>query len=110
MIKIIAGKYGPKLLGPDTKLELSQEEEKRLVERKIAIYISENRNEEESEEMDYLSEEEIKKMKSKQELIDYAVSIGMEGLNTDMKKEELVNEIENFIDELLEESKKKGAQ
>ncbi len=116
MIKIIAGKYGPKLLGPGTVLELSKEDESRLVNNKVAEYVTDHKSKNDDEVVSnatadsilsdnefYLSEDEIKKMKSKQELVDYAASIGLEGMDTDMKKDDLVDAILNFIEENSEE-------
>lgn len=105
MIKIIRGRYGPKLLGPGTILNLSQDKEESLIRRKIAIAIEESKEEMESEdELQYeiKSQEEIEKIRTKKELIKYAKSIGLHELQESDNKEVLVNAIINYQEENLE--------
>lgn len=115
MIKIVNGYYGPNLLGPGTILTLSKEKEDRLIRNGIAVSVKteyENGSEEHEStnvhdevlEIDVKSEEELRKLRSKKELIAYAVSIGLHGLNEDAMKEELIKAILNYIEENFEEA------
>lgn len=118
MIKIVRGKYGPQMHCAGSVISLDEASEKRLVERKVAIYVEQDRvsdtcigknitsesiNQDDKVntnlEIDAKSEEELNKMRSKKEIIDYANSIGLEGLNEELKKDELVNSIINYIEE-----------
>ena len=96
MIKITAGKYGPKLLGKGTILELSQSEEERLVNRGVAEYCDDIEGEK-LEEV-FKTEDEIRSMK-KSELIEYAKEIGVDGFDEESTKEIMVDSILNFIEE-----------
>ena len=109
MVEIIAGKYGPKLLGKGEKLNLSSYEEKRLVRRSVARYVddSETTNTYASkggeivtygDEEVFKTEDEIRGMK-KAELVAYAEEIGMENFDESVTKEEMVDCIMNFIEE-----------
>lgn len=108
MIKLTAGKYGPKLLGPGTVLNLDVDTEERMVERKVAVYINsdgKNVDNDNSSDMQImpLSIEQLNKMKSKKELIKYAESVGLHDLNEADKKETLVDAIANYLEEYFEE-------
>lgn len=119
MIKIIRGKFSPELLGPGAVVTLDKSSEERLVKRNVAVYVGAeqhteldedeipfsykeesavNENEEQLEEDVFLPEEEIQKM-SKDDLIMYGNSIGVDDLTDKMKKQELVDAILNYIEE-----------
>jgi len=120
MVKIVNGFYGPKLLGPGTVLNLSEADEKRLTKTGVAVYcncktVSQkmresngNTNQEnitvdnEEVEIEIKSEEELNKMRSKKELIEYAESIGCNGLDEDVRKDEIIAIILNYIEENYE--------
>ncbi|BBF41999.1 hypothetical protein lbkm_0681 [Lachnospiraceae bacterium KM106-2] len=117
MIEIVSGFFGPKLLGPGKILNLSEKEEERLVKTGTAVYVQkethnddkandqhENKQTDQEEESDdfYLSEDEIKKMK-KEELVSYGTKIGVQDLDSSMRKDELEAAIINFIDENSED-------
>lgn len=50
-------------------------------------------------EIEVFSESDLNKIRSKRELIEYAESIGLTGLEESAKKEELVNDILNYTEE-----------
>lgn len=106
MIKLISGKYGPKLLGPGSVLNLSTEDEKRLVDRKVAVYINTDSNDEkidENEQLEYKSIEELNKIRSKKDLIKYAEKVGLHDLDENDKKDSLVVAIANYLEENFEQ-------
>jgi len=108
MIKLISGKYGPKLLGPGSILNLSEEDEKRLVNRKVAVYINsetnkDETNKDETDEIKYLSVEELNKIRSKKELIKYAEKVGLHDLDENEPKDSLVDAIVNYLEENFEQ-------
>lgn len=131
MVKIIHGYYGPKLLGPGTLLNLDSKEEEWLVEIGVAVKVTcdtanqksdnaiqeENTsdseqnsietNQQEGEsgeeiEMDIKSKEELEKMRSKKQIIEYAESVGFHDLSEDMSKAELVDAVLNYLEENFE--------
>ncbi len=51
-------------------------------------------------EVEYLTEEQLKDFKTKDELIQYGESIGVEGLNKKSKLEDLVQTIFDYIEDL----------
>jgi hypothetical protein len=103
MIRLIAGKYGPKLLGPGTVLTLEKVDEQRLVDRKVAVFIdaSEKDNKVVTDNVKPIKKTaaEIKKLKSKKELIKYAESIGLHSLEETLSKEALIDDIINYQEE-----------
>lgn len=111
MIEIIAGKYGPKLLGPGTKLNLDEAVEKRLVNGKVAIYINALKDnvlddaEDDTEEpkVEIKSLEQLQKIRSKKELIQYAESVGLHDLLESDSKDSLVDAIANYLEENFEQ-------
>lgn len=106
MIKLISGKYGPKLLGPGSVLNLSTEDEKRLVDRKVAVYINTDSNDEENddtEQFEYKSIEELNKIRSKKDLIKYAEKVGLHDLDENYTKDSLVVAIANYLEENFEQ-------
>lgn len=106
MIKIIAGKYGPKLLGAGTILKLSRQDEERLVKRGIAEYCldEETSLEETIKNLDleddevFKTEDEIRAMK-KIELVEYAKEIGVENFDEESTKDIMIDSILNYIEE-----------
>lgn len=111
MVEIIAGKYGTKLLGAGTKLNLSKQEEERLVHRGIAKYcfdedasLEENMKNflKDDEDDVFKTEDEIRTMK-KAELVEYANEIGISNFNEESTKEIMVDTIMNFIEENSED-------
>ncbi|HAB59393.1 MAG TPA: hypothetical protein DCE48_01540 [Lachnospiraceae bacterium] len=136
MVKLIRGKYGPKLLCAGVVISMDEASEKRLVDRKVAVYVNPVTNskscdnaseedggdtqedsnvdlkengdsqEENTNQEDVVinakSEEELGKMRSKKEIIDYAESIGLQGLSEDVKKDELIESVLNYIEENFE--------
>lgn len=100
MIRIVSGRYGPKLLGPGSVLSLDSCTEERLVKTKIAEYI-ENKNDDQDNGSDIVFKtiEELQKVNSKKKLINYAESIGLHDLDESEPKDYLVNTIANFIEE-----------
>lgn len=99
MIKLIVGNFGKKLLPIGTILNLTEEKEQELVNRKVAKYTEEDGTfTPDATPPVFLSEEQIKKMK-KEDLISYGAEIGIESLNNQMSKENLVDAIINFIEE-----------
>ena len=107
MVEIIAGKYGPKLLGAGTKLNLSKQEEERLVHREIAKYcfdedasLEENiKNFLEDDEDEVLkTEDEIRAMK-KLEHVEYAKEIGVDNFDEESTKDAMIDSILNYIEE-----------
>ena len=114
MVKIISGFYGSLLeYKSGDILSLSQDEEKRLVERKVAEYVNETidtSNEDVivtdselvTEEDYFLSEDEIRSMK-KQELINYAARIGVPNFDDKATNIIMIDTILNFIEENSEE-------
>lgn len=54
----------------------------------------------EDEPLVFLSESELNKFSNKAKLVEYACSIGLEELTTDLKKEELIDAILNYIEEI----------
>jgi hypothetical protein len=105
MIKLVRGRYGPKLLGPGAILNLDEATEQRLVESKVAVFIGEDGTDESKSgtEPGIKTADQIKKIKSKKGLIGYAKSIGLHTLNEEMSKESLINEIINYQEEHLGE-------
>lgn len=114
MIQIISGKYGPKLLGPGSVVSLDDATEQRLVDRKVAVFINKTNDESNSgssiltdnatkENITVLSEDEIKKIKSKKELIKYAESIGLHDLKETDPKDTLIDAIVNYQEEQFSE-------
>lgn len=57
----------------------------------------------EDEEISFLSEDELRKMKKKKDIVDYAATIGLE-LSPDDTKEELIDAVLNHIEELQAEA------
>lgn len=103
MIKIICGKYGPRSLGPGTTLNLDKKTEARLVNRGVAVYLNEpNSGSDDSVEgggIKLKTEDELKKLKSKKELIKYAESIGQHDLEESNSKEKLISAILDYQEE-----------
>lgn len=110
MIRITRGYYGNmlKYKRGDT-ISLSQDEEKRLVERNVAEYVNETidtSNEDitvtdaelVNEDDYFLSEDEIRSMK-KQDLIDYAARIGVPNFEDKATNSIMIDTILNFIEE-----------
>lgn len=54
----------------------------------------------ETEEIVFLTEEDLKRMQSKQKIVEYANSIGLE-LNIELKKDDLISNIIVYTDEML---------
>nr|WP_295681143.1 hypothetical protein [uncultured Lachnoclostridium sp.]DAD78555.1 MAG TPA: hypothetical protein [Caudovirales sp. ctCiv1] len=124
MIKIIRGKYGNKLIPAGTILSLSAPEEQRLVNRKVAVFVCGNDDthlqksgiaavnekvdvsdediETTKNEVEIWPEEKIRKLSSKKKIIEYAQSIGLVDLDETMGKDDLVDEVLNYIDENYE--------
>lgn len=96
MIKILRGKIGKDLIGKGQYVELSADREKELVARGIAEY----GEPEQEAETEFLNEEGIRRIKKKEELINYAASIGMESLDGEMRIVEMQDAILNYQDEL----------
>lgn len=64
-----------------------------------SVYNKENFETDNTGEMTvFLSEEELRKFKSKKEIAEYAETIGCE-ISSDMRMEEMINEILNYIEE-----------
>lgn len=108
MIEIIRGKYGPKLLGPGTTLNLDDETEKRLVATGIAAYVSQSDDKQSSTDAEKTaivikSPEEVKKLKSKKDIISYAESIGLHDLDDSQPKDFLIDSILNYMEENFEQ-------
>lgn len=114
MVRLISGYYGYliKYKRGDV-ITLSQAEEKRLVDRKVAEYVNETidtSNEDVivtdsklvNEDDYFLSEDEIRSMK-KQELIDYATRIGVQNFEDKATNSVMIDAILNFIEENSEE-------
>lgn len=111
MVELIKGKYSSALLQKGTVLSLSEKEEERLIERKVAVKVKEGLINSEatkfdsdvgvSDKVSYITEDEIKKMKSKKEIVEYAASIGLSNLDETEKKDALVNEVLNYVDEKI---------
>lgn len=103
MIRIISGRYGPKLLGPGTVLNLDPSKEEILVKKKIAVYVGEigETDTDDGKEAPFKTFEELKRMRTKKELIEYAQSIGLHTLEEEDKKEVLIDAIANYIEEHL---------
>ncbi len=102
MIKIIAGRYGPGLLGPGTILNLDDATEQRMVDRKVAEYIDNSDLGTTSQNNNALilkTDDMIKKIKAKKDLIIYAESIGLHGLEEALSKDALVDAIINYQEE-----------
>ena len=101
MIKLTRGRFGPKLLGPGSVLNLDEATEQRLVNSKVAVFIGEDNTDDPKTDTDLgiKSADQIKKIKSKNGLIGYAESIGLHTLNEEMSKESLINEIINYQEE-----------
>nr|DAL67983.1 MAG TPA: hypothetical protein [Caudoviricetes sp.] len=123
MIKIIRGKYGQKLSPAGTILSLSDAEEQRLVKRGVAVFVSENEskaqyqdsftpvlhetesseeNVEAEDKIDIWPEEKIRKLSSKKKIVEYAQSIGLLDLDETMSKDDLIDEVLNYIGENYE--------
>ncbi len=101
MIKLTRGHFGPKLLGPGSVLNLDEATEQRLVNSKVAVFIGEDGTDENKSgtEPSIKTADQIKKIKSKKGLVDYAVSIGLHTLNEELSKESLIDEIMNYQEE-----------
>jgi hypothetical protein len=82
--------------------ELTPKDIERLVKKKAV----ENSDEGEDELFGskkppvFLTEKELNKLSSKAKLIDYAQSIGLEGLTDKDSKNQLIDSIKNYIEEL----------
>ena len=111
MIKLTRGRYGKALLPAGTKLTLTEIEEKRLVERKVAEYVNDEENDNRKNAADingeeiiyddeevFKTEEEIRSMK-KDELIAYAEEIGIKDFDTKVTKDVMIDAILNYIEE-----------
>jgi hypothetical protein len=111
MIKLIAGKFGPKLLGPGTILNLDSKDEKRLVDSKVAVYVNSGKQDSDedefegngSDDLELKTVEQLNKIRAKKDLIEYAESIGLHDLNEADSKESLVAAIVNYQEENFEE-------
>ncbi|MDF2908366.1 MAG: hypothetical protein K0R34_3687 [Herbinix sp.] len=105
MIKLVRGRYGPKLLGPGSVLNLDEATEQRLVSRKVAVFIGEDDAEDHKEDTGPIikTAEQVKKIKSKKGLVKYAESIGLHTLNEGMSMESLIDEIMNYQEEQFSE-------
>jgi hypothetical protein len=110
MVKIIAGRYGPGLLGPGSVLNLDAATEQRMVERRVAVYI--NNSDADADQSDdglnnnkiiLKTADELKKIRSKKELITYAKTIGLHSLEEALSKEALTDEIINYQEETFGE-------
>lgn len=55
----------------------------------------------ETEEITFLTEEELKRIQSKQKIVEYANSIGLE-LNVELKKDDLISNIIVYTEEMLD--------
>lgn len=128
MIKLIRGKYGPKLLCAGAVITMDEASEKRLVDRKVAVYVNPITNEnscnnisegdgnaslkengvtqeeiyQENITITAKTVEELERMRSKKDIIEYAESIGLQGLSEDAKKDELIEAVLNYIEENFE--------
>lgn len=114
MVRIISGFYGSLLeYKRGDIISLSQDEEKRLVERKVAEYVNETidtsnkdvtvtDSELVTEDDYFLSEDEIRSMK-KQELINYATRIGVPNFDDKATNSIMIDAILNFIEENSED-------
>lgn len=104
MIKIIRGKYGPKLLGPGTILNLDASDEQRLVKSNIAEYVLDASDDtiNEDSEVDVKSMEELQKIRAKKELINYAESIGFHDLDEKTSRKDMIEAILNYQEEELD--------
>ena len=109
MIKIIAGKYGPELQGIGTVLNLDADTEQRMVDRKVAVYINskgvvvDQNKDGVNDKIILKTADELKKIRSKKELIAYAQSIGLHSLEEALSKEALTDEIMNYQEEAFGE-------
>lgn len=104
MVKLVVGRYGPKLLGPGTILNLDVDTERRLVKKNIAIYVDCVDNYGNTEDkIEKKSVDELKKIRSKKDLIKYAESIGLHDLKEADSKDALFSAIANYQEENLEE-------
>lgn len=101
MIKLTRGRFGPKLLGPGSILNLDEATERRLVNSKVAVFIGDDGTDEgeSGTEPGIKTADQIKKIKSKKGLVEYAKSIGLHTLNEEMSKESLIDEIINYQEE-----------
>lgn len=110
MIKIIRGKYSTELKAVGDIISLSDEEEKRLVDRGIAEYCDdsniqyENTTNVNGQEISYTDDEAFKsdeeiRLMTKAELIAYAKEIEVPGFNDKSTKDVMVDSIMNFIEE-----------
>lgn len=105
MIKIIRGKYGPKLLGPGTILNLDASDESRLVKSNIAEYVVDESSDDtinEDSEIDLKSMEELQKIRAKTGLINYAESIGFHDLDKETSRKDMIEAILNYQEEELD--------
>lgn len=103
MIKIIAGKYGPRLLGPGTILNLDADSEQRMVDRKVAVFFDDDQKDDSNGKLKLKTSEQIEKIKAKKDLVKYGNGIGLHDLDEEMSKETLVNAIINYQEETFRE-------
>lgn len=84
--------------------EFTQDDIKRLVRLKAVEGTDYNFDAETAffgvETTAFLTETELHKISSKVKLIEYAQSIGLEELSTEMKREEITDSILNYIEEM----------
>jgi hypothetical protein len=101
MIKLVRGRFGPKLLGPGSTLNLDEVTEQRLVSNKVAVFVGEDGTDDNNPDTEsgIKTAGQIKKIKSKKGLVEYAESIGLHTLNEEMSKESLIDEIINYQEE-----------
>lgn len=100
MIKLVRGRYGPKLLGPGTVLNLDEATEQRLVSSKVAVFIGDDAdNHNVNTDHGIKTADQIKKIRSKKGLVEYAASIGLNTLDEASSKESLIDDIINYQEE-----------
>lgn len=105
MIKITSGYFGSLLKHKRGDIiSLSEEEEKRLVDRNVAQYVQQEDkkfsvvSESEPEDECFLGKDEIRAMK-KQELIKYAETIGVPEFDVKSTNDAMIDAILNFVEE-----------
>jgi hypothetical protein len=105
MIKLVRGRFGPKLLGPGSILNLDKSTEQRLVSSKVAVFVGEDDSEDHNADSEpgIKTADQIKKIRSKKGLVDYAASIGLHTLDEASSKESLIDAIINYQEEHLGE-------
>ena len=101
MIKLTRGRFGPKLLGPGSVLNLDEATEQRLVKGKVAVFVGEDNADDPKTDTDLgiKTVDQLKKIRSKKGLVKYAESIGLHTLNEEMSMESLIDEIMNYQEE-----------